>query len=153
MRPRDKDQLARVAGTTAAAGSMGRPRNPPAPSSLSWGFLFCQVQERAANRLYYLSAKIVQSVSGSLLFLTAFTCCENRGGNRSQKRCRRLGLVLYKILFYFRGVCARINSPFIGPLPPALSSLLQYYCTSIAQYTPRYRPSLCMPYTIPYWWW
>jgi len=30
----------------------------------------CQVQERAANRLYNLSAKIVQSVSGSLLYLT-----------------------------------------------------------------------------------
>ena len=33
--PRDKDQLARVAGTTAAAGSIGRARNPPAPSSPS----------------------------------------------------------------------------------------------------------------------
>jgi len=31
---------------------------------------YCQVQERAANRLYYLSAKIVQAVSGSLLYLT-----------------------------------------------------------------------------------
>jgi len=30
---------------------------------------FGQVQERAANRLYYVSAKIVQSVSGSLLYL------------------------------------------------------------------------------------
>ena len=28
----------------------------------SWELLFCQVQVRAFNRLYYLSAKIVQSV-------------------------------------------------------------------------------------------
>jgi len=60
-----------VAGTTAAAGSMGRARNPPAPSSPSRGLLFCQVQERAFNRLYYLSANIVQTVKGPLLYLTA----------------------------------------------------------------------------------
>jgi len=32
--------------------------------------LFCQVQVRAFNRLYYLSAKIVQSVKGPHLYLT-----------------------------------------------------------------------------------
>jgi len=41
--------------------------SPQLPESRVAG---CQVQERAANRLYYLSAKIVQSVSGSLLYLT-----------------------------------------------------------------------------------
>ena len=32
--------------------------------------LACQVQERASNRLYYLSAKMVQAVRGPLLYLT-----------------------------------------------------------------------------------
>ena len=38
-------------------------------------------------------------------------------------------------------------------LPPPLAkpTLLQYYYTTIAQYTPSYRPPFCMPYTIQYW--
>ena len=44
-----------------------------------------------------------------------------------------------------------IYHPFIALPPPATPTLLQYYCTPIAQYTPRHRPSLCIPYTIQYW--
>jgi len=44
--------------------------------------------------------------------------------------------------------------PFFPPPPlPATPTILQYYCTTIAQYTPSHRPSLCMPYTIQYWGW
>ena len=39
------------------------------------------------------------------------------------------------------------------PPPPATPTLLQYYCTPIAQYTPRHQPSLVTPYTIQYWRW
>ena len=42
--------------------------------------------------------------------------------------------------------CPRVN-----PNPPAKPTLLQYYCTTIAQYTPPHRPPLFMPYTIHYW--
>jgi len=37
--------------------------------------------------------------------------------------------------------------------PPALPTLLQYYCATIAQYTPPARPLLCMPHTVRYWIW
>jgi len=52
-----------------------------------------------------------------------------------------------------RGFCARINHPLIAPLPPPLGALLQYYCTSIRQYTTTPRHSFCMPHTIQYWEW
>jgi len=43
-----------------------------------------------------------------------------------------------------RGCCARINHPFIPPRPPALPTLVQYYCTAIGQYTTPFPPSrLC----------
>jgi len=35
----------------------------------SWELLFCQVQVRALNRLYYLSAKIVQLTDCTILAL------------------------------------------------------------------------------------
>jgi len=42
-----------------------------------------------------------------------------------------------------RGCCARINHHFIPPRPPALPTLLQYYCTFIGQYkTPL--PTSCL---------
>jgi len=37
------------------------------------------------------------------------------------------------------------------PPPPAKPTLLQHYCTTIAQYTPPHRPPLFMPYTMTYW--
>jgi len=37
------------------------------------------------------------------------------------------------------------------PLPPALPTPWQYYCTSIAHFTTPPRPLFCMPYTIQYW--
>jgi len=43
------------------------------------------------------------------------------------------------------------QSSFHSSGPPALPALLQYYCTSIAQYTTPPCLSLCMPYTIQYW--
>ena len=43
------------------------------------------------------------------------------------------------------------QSSFHSSGPPALLTLLQYYCTAIGQYTPPPRPSFCMPYTIQYW--
>ena len=43
------------------------------------------------------------------------------------------------------------QSSFYSPRPPALPSLLQYYCTSIAQYTTSPRPPLCIACTIQYW--
>jgi len=37
------------------------------------------------------------------------------------------------------------------PRPPALATLLHYYCTAIAQYTTPLRPPFCMLYNIQYW--
>jgi len=45
------------------------------------------------------------------------------------------------------------QSSFYCPPPLVKPTLLQYYCTTIAQYTRSYLHPLCMPYTIPYWWW
>ena len=45
--------------------------------------------------------------------------------------------------------CGSLSSLYCPP-PLAQPTLLQYYCTLIAQYTPRHRPSLCMAYTIQY---
>jgi len=39
------------------------------------------------------------------------------------------------------------------PPPSALLTLLQYKCTTNAQYTTPTRPPLCTPYTIQYWQW
>jgi len=45
----------------------------------------------------------------------------------------------------------RVNQPFIAPpTPPAKPTLLQYYC---AIYDPLPRPTVGMPYTVPYWQW
>jgi len=59
---------------------------------------------------------------------------------------------LYKILLYFK---ALLWESIVLLLPPPLAkpTLLQYYCTTIAQYAPRHRPSFSMPYTIQYWRW
>ena len=46
-----------------------------------------------------------------------------------------LALSLYKILFHFKAI-ADVNHPFIAPPQSANSTLLRYYCTTIAQYTP-----------------
>jgi len=43
------------------------------------------------------------------------------------------------------------QSSFYRPLQPTLPALLQYDCTSIAQYTTPPDPPLYMPYNIPYW--
>ena len=40
------------------------------------------------------------------------------------------------------------SSVYPPPPPPAKPTLLQYYCTTIAQYTPAHRALLFMPYTI-----
>ena len=63
---------------------------------------------------------------------------------------RALEVCLYKILFTSRLLCTN-QSSFDCPLPPALPAVLQYYCTSIAQYATTLRPPWCMPYTIQYW--
>ena len=60
-------------------------------------------------------------------------------------------LSLYKILFHFIALLLEYL-PFTRP-PPATPTLMQYYCTAIAQFTPRHRPSHCMPCTIQYWGW
>ena len=44
-----------------------------------------------------------------------------------------------------------VNDPFIAPPTSATPTLLQYYCTTITQYTPPHRPSCFMTYTIQYW--
>jgi len=46
---------------------------------------------------------------------------------------RRLSLAFTRYSFTLRGSCALINHP-LTPLPLVLSTLLQYYCTTIAQY-------------------
>jgi len=60
----------------------------------------------------------------------------------------------YKRFVHFN---AFVNQPIIiflrSPPPPAKPTLLQYYWTIIAQYTLLLRPSVCMLYTIQYWYW
>jgi len=63
---------------------------------------------------------------------------------------KSLGLYLFTITIYSstsRLSCTNRSSLYC-PLRPALPALLQYYCTSIAQYTTPPRPPFCMPYTI-----
>ena len=43
------------------------------------------------------------------------------------------------------------QSSFHSSGPPALPTLLQYYCTTIGQYATPPRPPFCMPYTLQYW--
>jgi len=59
---------------------------------------------------------------------------------------------LYKILFYFKALVWESIILFLPPPPPAKPTLLQYYRTPIAQYTPRppHRPPVCMADTIQY---
>jgi len=45
------------------------------------------------------------------------------------------------------------QSSFYCPSPLVKPTLLQYYCTTIAQYTPSHRHPFCMPCTIQYWLW
>ena len=50
-------------------------------------------------------------------------------------RARWGGVGLYKMFVFFKAFCARVNHPCIAP-PTAYPTLLQYYCTTIAQRTP-----------------
>jgi len=59
---------------------------------------------------------------------------------------------LYQILFYITDLMWESIIPVMPP-PPANPTVLQYYCTTIAQHTPPNRPPFCMPYTTQYWWW
>jgi len=61
------------------------------------------------------------------------------------------GVSLCKILFPFRALLWESIILLLPPPPPAKRTLLQYYCTPIAQYTPPHRPPLLMPYSISYW--
>jgi len=47
-----------------------------------------------------------------------------------------------------RGFCARIHQSLLLPPPLALPTRLQYYCTTIGQYTPSPVARFCTPYTI-----
>jgi len=57
---------------------------------------------------------------------------------------------LYQILFYITDLMWESIIPVMPP-PPANPTVLQYYCTTIAQHTPPNRPPFCMPYTTQYW--
>jgi len=61
---------------------------------------------------------------------------------------RRLAFTRYS--FTSSRLCTN-QSSFQLSGPPALTILLQYYCTTIGQYTTPPRPPLCMPYTLQYW--
>jgi len=65
--------------------------------------------------------------------------CYNTGG----------GLAFTTYRFTSKLYCGSLSSFYCPPLP-ATPGLLQYYCTTFAQYTPPNRPLLCMPYTIHY---
>jgi len=57
---------------------------------------------------------------------------------------------LHKRSFHFEAFVYLFNHPYIAPPPPALPTPLQYYCTTIAQYTtppPHMRPP---PWHTPY---
>jgi len=61
-------------------------------------------------------------------------------------------LSLYKTFFYFKALLWE-SIIFIPPPPLAKPTLLQYYCTTIAQHTPPIRLPLYMQYNIQYWQW
>jgi len=53
---------------------------------------------------------------------------------------------LTRYSFTLRLLCT--NQPsFHSPRPPALSTLVQYYCTIIGQYSTPFQPPICMLYT------
>ena len=61
-------------------------------------------------------------------------------------------LGLYQIFVYFKALCT-FESSLSCPSPSALPTVMQYYCTTIAQYMIPPQPPLCMPYTIHNWYW
>ena len=71
--------------------------------------------------------------------------------NHAALSCTASGFSLYKILFQFKALLW--NAVILSlPLPPlAKPTLLQCYCTPIAQYTPPHRPPFCMPNTMQNW--
>jgi len=71
---------------------------------------------------FYLGVKSLPGVNAKPLF-----------GPNLDVRLYRLAIVT-RYYFTSRLVCTN-QSSFYCPLPPVLSALLQYYCTSIAQYT------------------
>jgi len=73
-------------------------------------------------------------------------------GESRRARTSALSVGLYKIFVRSK---AFLHYPIILALPPpsALLTLLQYYCTTIAQYTTPTRPPLCLQYTIQHWQW
>ena len=58
----------------------------------------------------------------------------------------------YKILFTFELYCGSQLSFYCSP-PPAKPTLLQYYCTTIAQETTPPRSPFSKPYTVQCWSW
>jgi len=67
----------------------------------------------------------------------------------------RLQIVIWRLqdIVFLRGSCARINYLLVPPSPPALPTVVHYYCPTIAQYTTPLRPLLCMPCTMQCWSW
>ena len=70
----------------------------------------------------------------------------------SDDRLNPMCLGLYKILFYFE---AFVHETIFVLVPPPIwgPTRLQWYCTTVAQYTFPPRHPCCMPYTIQYWYW
>jgi len=61
-----------------------------------------------------------------------------------EAQARLLTLAFTRYCFASKLHCGSLSSLY-PPTPLAKPTLLQYYCTTIGQYTPSYRPPFCMP--------
>jgi len=66
------------------------------------------------------------------------------------QRVAHPSLAFTRYSFTSRLLCTNLTP--LDPIrPSALATLLQYYCTTIGQYSTPSRPPFCMPYTIQDW--
>ena len=70
-------------------------------------------------------------------------------GWRRTRRARKTGGPSQDIVS-LQSFIVGVHHPVVAPPPPAKPTLLQYYCTTIAQYTRPRRPPPSMPYAIQY---
>jgi len=82
--------------------------------------------------------------------LTPTFICYTLGAAPSLTASTPIPLAFTRYCFTSKLYSGSLSSFYCPPLP-ATPTLLQYYCTTFAQYTPPNRPPLCKPHTIHYW--
>jgi len=121
-------------------------------------FIYIYVYIYVCVYIYILGSPFLLSPAGQILLQPHVQQIFSRCRRRLQQieryyhfqYCILYGIWSIQDILSLVCVCKSPSSLYY-PRPFELPPLLQYYCATCAQYTTPPRPSLVMPYTIPYW--